>query len=53
MATVTLLTSIIEVSLLHTSGPMVLMNGRVGLHEPFFFEYKKGRKQVQSNEMKL
>ena len=46
-AMITLLTGIIEVLLLYTSGFMVLMNGRVGLHEPFFSKYEKGRKQVQ------
>ena len=47
-ATVTLLTSIIEISPLYTSGPMVLTNGRVGSHKPFF-SIAKGKK-VSSNE---
>ena len=51
-ATVTLLTSIIEVSLLHASSPRVLMNGKVGLHEPFFL-IQKGKKasSIKQNEI--
>ena len=43
MATVTLFTSIIELFLLYTSGPTVLTNRRVGLHEPLFW-MQKGKK---------
>ena len=52
MATITLLTSIIEVSLLHTSGPTILMNGRVRLHEPLF-RIQKGKKasSIKQNEI--
>ena len=46
-ATVTLLTSIIEISPLYTSGPMVLMNGRVGLHKPFFLDYKREESKLK------
>ena len=47
-AIVTLLTSIIKISPLYTLGPMVLTNGRVGSHKPFF-SISKGKK-VRSNE---
>ena len=45
---ITLLTRIIEISPLYTSGPMVLMNERVGSHKPFFLNAKG--KKVRSNE---
>ena len=60
-AMVTLLTSIIEIPLLYTSGPTVLMNGRVGLHK-HLFRMQKGKKASSTkqneitnlpNEMKL
>ena len=42
-AMVTLLTTIIKISPLYTSGLTVLMNGRVGSHKPFS-RMQKGRK---------
>ena len=50
MATVTLLTSIIEVSLLYTSGPTVLMNGRVELHEPLFSNVKREERKFNQTK---
>ena len=50
MAMVTLLTSIIEIPLLYTSGPMALTNGRVGLHEHHFL-MQKGKNQNKQNEI--
>ena len=38
-AMVTLLTSIIEISPLYTSGPTVLTNGRIGLHKTFLLRH--------------
>ena len=50
MAMITLLTSIIKISLLYTSGPTVLTNGRVGLHEHLFLNAK--RKENKFNQTK-
>ena len=48
MAMVTLLTSTIKISPLYTSGPTVLMNGKIRSHKPFFSKAKG--KKVSSNE---
>ena len=49
-AMVTLLTSIIEISLLYTSGPTVLMNGRIGSHEHLLSNAK--REESKFNQTK-
>ena len=53
MAMVTLLTSIIKISLLYTSGPTVLMNGRVRLHKHLFSKAKREESRFKTNETKL